>query len=102
MAGGVDDVEAIAVRELLGRALPEGRGRRRGDGDAALLLLDHPVHGRRAVMDLAHLVVDAGVEEDPLGRRGLAGVDVGDDADVAIKLDGSGASHDLPLGCCPG
>ncbi|AID84791.1 hypothetical protein P797_16455 [Pseudomonas aeruginosa VRFPA04] len=44
-------------------------------------------------MDLAHLVVDAGVEEDPLGRRGLAGVDVGDDADVAIKLDGSGASH---------
>ncbi len=102
VAGGVDDVEAIAVRELLGRALPEGRGRRRGDGDAALLLLDHPVHGRRAVMDLAHLVVDAGVEEDPLGRRGLAGVDVGDDADVAIKLDGSGASHDLPLGCCPG
>ena len=59
--------------------------RRRGgrDGDAALLLLLHPVHRGGAVVDLADLVVDPGVEEDALGRRGLAGVDVRHDADVA-------------------
>ena len=93
VAGGVDDVEPVLVGELLGRALPEGRGRRRGDGDAALLLLGHPVHGRGAIVHLAHLVVDPGVEQDPLGSRGLAGVDVGDDADVAVQLDGRCAGH---------
>src|SRR5581483_5730632 len=35
-----------------------------------------------ALVDLADLVGLAGVVEDPLGRRGLAGVDVRHDADV--------------------
>ena len=48
VAGGVDDVEALAV--------PEGGRRGRRDGDAALLLLLHPVHGGRALMDFADLV----------------------------------------------
>ncbi|WP_327011964.1 hypothetical protein OHA72_31640 [Dactylosporangium sp. NBC_01737] len=34
-------------------------------------------------MDLALLVGGAGEEQDPLGGGGLAGVDVGEDADVA-------------------
>ena len=54
----------------------------RRDGDAALLLLDHPVHDRGALVDLADLVGAAGVVEDPLGRGGLARVDVGHDPDV--------------------
>ena len=58
-------------------------GRGRGDRDAALLLLGHPVHRCRALGDLADLVVDPCVEQDPLGRRGLAGIDVRHDADVA-------------------
>jgi hypothetical protein len=33
-------------------------------------------------MDLAHLVSDAGVVQDALGGRGLAGIDVRHDADV--------------------
>ena len=33
-------------------------------------------------MDLAHLVALAGVVEDTLGKRGLAGVDVSHDPDV--------------------
>jgi hypothetical protein len=41
----------------------------------------------------ADLVVDAGVEQDAFGRRGLARIDVGHDAEVAVTLDGSGASH---------
>jgi hypothetical protein len=34
-------------------------------------------------VDLTDLVRDAGVEEDPLGGRGLTSVDVRHDADVA-------------------
>src|SRR5665213_707386 len=50
---------------------------------ARALLLDHPVHGGRALVDLTDLVVLAGVVEDPLGGGGLARVDVGHDPDVA-------------------
>ena len=79
VAGRVDDVDAVVA--------PEAGGGGGGDGDAALLLLHHPVHGRGALVDLADLVADAGVEEDALGRRGLAGIDVGHDADVAGALE---------------
>ena len=79
--GRIDDVDANVAPE-----------RRRGSGrdrDAALLLLHHPVHDGGALVDLAHLVGAAGVVEDPLGRRGLARVDVGHDPDVpdAIERD---------------
>ena len=75
MAGRVDDVDRVTLPRALG-----GRGR---DRDAALLLLLHPVHRRGAVVHLADLVVDAGVEEDALGGRGLARVDMRHDPDVA-------------------
>ena len=81
MAGGVDDVDAGGAELLLGPGPVTGGGGGR-DGDAALLFLGHPVHGGGAVMGLADLVVDAGVEEDPLRGGGLPGVDVGHDADV--------------------
>src|SRR3972149_361388 len=48
VAGRVDDVDAMVG--------PEGRRRGGGDGDAALLLLRHPVHRRGALVDLADLV----------------------------------------------
>jgi len=68
--------------------LPEaGRGGGR-DGDAAFLFLFHPVHGGGAFMDFAILCLLAGVEKHALGDRGLAGVDVGDDADVAGPFEG--------------
>ena len=78
MARGVDDVDP--------HALPvAGRGSR-GDRDAALLLLLHPVHRRRTLMGLAESVVDTGVEQDPLGRRGLACIDMRHDANVSRIL----------------
>ncbi len=77
--GRIDDVDAMAA--------PFRSRRGRGDGDAALLLLDHPVHRRQALVHLAHLVDAAGVEEDALGGRGLARVDVGHDPDVAGLLE---------------
>ena len=90
VAGGVDDVEAA---HLAVAALPEGRGRGRRDGDAALLLLLHPVHGGGAVMDFADLVRLAGVIEDALGGRGLAGVDMRHDAEIAVVFDLVFAGH---------
>src|SRR3546814_319937 len=88
VAGRIDDVDPVI--------LPEGGRRGGGDGDAALLLLLHPVHGRHAVMDFADLVRPAGVVQDALGRRGLAGIDMRHDADVPIPLDGSYACHGNP------
>ena len=89
VAGRVDDVD-LAVAPLRGR-----RGRR--DRDAALLLLDHVVHHRRALVHLTDLVGPAGVVEDALGRRGLARVDVGHDPDVAGLLEGKFACHCVVL-----
>ena len=89
---GVDDVDPVLL-ELLVHALPEaGRGRR-GDGDAALLLLLHPVHRGGTVMHLAHLVRDTGVEQHALGGGGLARVNVGRDTDVPIAIERSSARH---------
>jgi hypothetical protein len=85
VAGRVDDVEPLA--------LPKGGGCSRGDGDAAFLLLLHPVHGRGALVHLAHLVALAGVIEDALGGRRLSGIDVGHDAEIAVILDGVAAGH---------
>src|SRR6266568_2545946 len=85
VAGGVDDVDAVLA--------PEGGGRGGGDGDAALALLLHPVHDGGALMDLANLVRDAGVEEDSLGRGRLTGIDVRHDADVSVALEGGDTGH---------
>ncbi len=84
--GRIDNVDTMAA--------PLGSRRGRRDRDAALLLLDHPVHGRGALVDLAHLVDAARVEEDALGRRGLARVDVGHDPDVPGLLEGKRARGD--------
>ena len=81
VARGVDDVDP-GLGELVLGALPIAGGGGGGDGDAALLLLGHPVHGGGAVMGLADLVVHAGVEQNTLRRGGLAGVDMGHNADI--------------------
>src|SRR5262249_49897453 len=85
VAGRVDDVQALAG--------PERSGRSRGDRDATLLLLLHPVHRRGTFVHFADLVALAGVIEDALGRRGLAGVDMRHDTEVTVVLDGMLAGH---------
>ncbi len=92
MPGGVDDVQAVLGHGLV-HAAPE-RGRRGGrNGDAALLLLLHPVHRGGTLVGFAKLMVDTGIEQDAFGGGGFPGIDVGHDAEVAIAFDGSGASH---------
>src|SRR6185436_399235 len=75
----VDDVDRVEV--------PLARRRRRLDRDAALPLLLEEVHRRVAVVDLPRLVDLPGQEEDALGDRRLAGIDVRHDADVAVGLE---------------
>ena len=86
VAGRVDDVETLV--------LPESGRRGRRDGDAALLLLLHPVHGRGAVVHFADFMRLAGIIEDALSRRRLPGINVGHDAEIAIVLDSVAARHD--------
>ena len=74
VARGVDDVDAMV--------LPEARRGGRRNGDAALLLLLHPVHRRSAFVNFTDAVRLAGVEQDTLCRGRLTGVDVRHDADI--------------------
>src|SRR6516164_1820844 len=89
VAGSVDDVQALAG--------PEGGGGSRGDRDAALLLLLHPVHRRGTFVHFADFVALAGVIEDALGGRGLAGIDMRHDTEIAVVLYGMNARHGLFL-----
>ena len=99
VTGGVNDVDAVGavlVGGILG-IVPHTSGSRRSDGDAALLLLDHPVHGSRAFMGLTNTMGLTGVEQDALGGRGLTGVDMSHDTDVAQLLKGMTARHKFLL-----
>ena len=83
VSGRVDDVDSMVV--------PVTGGGGRGDRYATFLLLSHPIHDGRTLVDLAYLVGDAGVVEDTLRRGRLPGVDVGHDADVPDSFDRIGS-----------
>ncbi len=84
--GGVDDVDrdrvVVAVLPLAG----DGGG---DDGDASLAFFLQVVGRGAPLVDVAHPVDLAGVIEDALGGRRLAGVDVGDDPDVPDRGQGA-------------
>jgi hypothetical protein len=79
MTGSVNNIDRVVA--------PIAGSDRRGDRDAPLLLLDHPVHGGLAVMDFSHLVHAPGVIEDPFGDRRLPCINVGNDTDVACLCE---------------
>ncbi len=97
VARGVDDVDPV-FRIVAGHAFPESSRGSRRDRDAALLLLLHPVHRRRTVVNFTDLVGHAGVEQDAFGGGGFAGIDVSANADIPVALDGSLAGHVNLLG----
>ena len=83
VAGGIENVHAAAaIGEL------EHRG---GDGNTALLLDVHPVGDRMAgvllALDRTGGLDGAGVEQELLGKGGLAGVGVRDDRERATRGD---------------
>src|SRR2546422_270339 len=92
VAGRIDDVDAMVA--------PDAGGGGGGDGDAPLAFLHHPVHRRRAFVHLADPVHPSRVEQDALGRRRLARVDVGDDADVPNFVERYGLRHARSLRVC--
>ncbi|GBD27251.1 hypothetical protein HRbin30_02597 [bacterium HR30] len=78
VAWGIDDVDPV---------VPPKASRRGGrNGDSALLLLYHPVHGCSSLMDLADFVRHPRVVQNPLRGRGLTGIDVRHDANVSRSL----------------
>ena len=79
MAGGIDDIDCIFPVLPFPRSL----GSSRGDGDTTFLLLGHPVHGRSTVVNLTDFVGHAGIIQNTLGGRGLAGVNMGRDSNIA-------------------
>jgi len=85
VARRIDDINTMIA--------PVGRRRGRGDRDAALLLLLHPIHGGVAVVDLAHFIGLTGIVEDAFSRRRLAGINVSHDANITITIKGSSAGH---------
>jgi hypothetical protein len=85
MTRRIDDVNLAISPET-------GNGRSR-DGDPPLSFLLHPIGHGRPVVHIAHPMRAPRVKEDPLGRRRLAGVDMGDDADVSYALERVGPGH---------
>ncbi len=77
VAGGIDEVHRVP--------LPLQVRGGTGDGDAPLFFELHVVHHRpvAAPFDLTHFVNPAGIKQNPLAERRLAGVDVGGNAEVA-------------------
>ena len=97
VARGVDDLNLVGLAVLgTGGVAPKAGGSSRRNGNAALLLLNHPVHGSCTLVNLTDLVGLAGVVEDALGRGGLAGIDVCHDTDVASVFQRNLLSHFLP------
>ncbi len=84
LSGEVDMTRRIDY--LYDVALPEACGRSGRDGNAALLLLHHPVHDGLAIVDLADFVRLARVVKNAFRRSCLTCIDVSHDADVAQLL----------------
>ena len=103
VARSVDNVDAVTIllernRILLGLGVrPVAGGSSRSNGDTTLLLLNHPVHGGAAIVDLTDLMVDTGVVQDTLGSGRLAGIDMSHNADISrhLKRNFSGCSLSL-------
>ena len=62
-----------------------------GDGgsnrNASFLLIRHPIHHRLPVMDFTYFMGAPGIIQNTLGHRRFAGINVGDNVDVAYILD---------------
>jgi hypothetical protein len=93
VSGSVDDIDPMVI-ELGIHAFPETGRRRRGDSDAALLLLFHPVHGRGAIVHFTNLVRSASVKKYALGCCGFTRIHMRADANIAIPADRSFTCHD--------
>ena len=73
-------LDPVSHQGLLGPVARHGGGK---DGDSFALLDRIEVRGGGAVVHIAGTMDRPGIEENPLGERGLSGVDVGGHSDVS-------------------
>ena len=86
----IDDIDAMLKGTRLRLAVflqcPMAGSCSRGNRDATLLLLLHPVHGRSSLMGITDLIVNAGIIKDTLCQGRLSGIDMGHNTDVSGSL----------------
>src|SRR6266566_288838 len=87
VAGGIDNVDAVIK--------PETCSSGRGNRDAALLLLGHPVHSSSPFMHLTHTVNFLSVEEDTLSRGGFTSINMSDDTNITSFFERIFSCHDM-------
>ena len=79
MPGGINNVDF--------RIFPLASRDRRCNCNAPLLFVDHPIHYGFAIMDLTDFMGTAGVIQDPLCYRRLAGINMRNNADISYISD---------------
>ncbi len=72
---------------------PLAGGDGRCDRYAPFLFINHPVHNRLTIMDLADFMGSTGVVQNSLGDSGFAGINVSNDAEVSDVVDFSFFLH---------
>ena len=96
VSGRINDVEtkfwSLSCLAVF-RSFPKGCRRSRRDRNAALLLLLHVVHGRRAIMHFANFVGLTSIVKDTFCCGRFTGINMGHDAKVTITLQRVFAGH---------
>ena len=80
---GIDDVNSAFVSLGFAGSRPMAGSCGGCDGYAALLFLNHPVHGCGTVVGFTYFMIDTGIVKDTLRSRGLARVYVRHNTDVS-------------------
>jgi len=89
---GIDDIDAMFI-ELLVHATPKAGRCRRGDRDATLLFLLHPIHCCRTIMHLANFMRYTRVIEYAFCRRRLTRINMRHNTDIPVTIDWSFPCH---------
>ena len=79
-------LQGIRLRLAVLFQCPVTGGGSGSDRDTSLLLLLHPVHCRSTFMSITDLVVYAGIVENTLCQRSLAGIDMSHDTNISGSL----------------
>ena len=98
VSGRIDDVDSVFI-ELTVHTAPKTSGRSGRNGDTALLLLLHPIHGGSTIVHLTYLVRNTGVKKNAFGSSGFTGINVGTNSDIAIAVNRGFASQLIPRRC---
>jgi len=89
MPGGIDDIDSVL--------LPEASGSSGSNGNTALLLLRHPVHGCCTIVGLTDLMVNTRVIQDTLGGGGFTSINMRHDTNISCHFKRYFSRHNILL-----